>query len=69
MLTVVQMPAMGIATTQGGTSAGPTTPSPLERVDQAANGKTDPVLHQEAVNSVSVCEWMEATAGAIISTS
>lgn len=51
------------------TSVGPAVSSQLERTGVAANGKTDPALHQEAVNFVSLFEWMEATAGAIISTS
>lgn len=51
------------------TSAGPAVSLQLEIAGLAANGKTDPALHQEAVNFVSPCEWMEANAGAIISTS
>ena len=51
------------------TSAGPVAFSQLERAGVAANGKTDPAPHQEALNFVSLCEWMEAAAGAIISTS
>lgn len=50
------------------TSAGPAVASQLERTGVAANGETDPALHQEAVHFVSLCEWMEATAGAIVPT-
>lgn len=51
------------------TYIGPAVSSQLEIAGLASNGKTDPVLHQEAVNFVSLREWMETTTGAIISTS
>lgn len=74
MPATVWMPATGIPRTPG-VGGGETLPPPptvssqLERGGLAANGKADPVLHQEAVNSVNLREWMETTAGAVIPTS
>lgn len=47
----------------------PEVSSQLERAGLAANGKADPVLQREAVNFASLHEGMEATSGAVISTS
>ena len=68
MPAMVGMPAVIIPVTPWGNCC-PEVSSQLERAGLAANGKTDPVLHREAVNFVSLREWMKATSGAVISTS